>query len=387
MMNFNITYILLLIIVLLILSNIFLFFIIIKQRRLFKRKLSKSLNLYNSRIRELEKEIKRLNYIIVDYKGRLKLTGKDVEINTKDLDVNELILEKQQLQREREHLQQKTKRLWEQSLAIHKVKERIDGLRKEIERRHREMVDSVNYALRIQRALLPKEDIFSKLVKEYFILWMPKQIVSGDFYWLKKIVTRLIVVAADCTGHGVPGAFMSLLGISFLEQITSSKPELHADEILEELRDKVITALQQDESSETKDGMDLALVIIDTQTMDAEYAGANNPLFIYRDNEIMELKPVRNPIGIYLRQKSFNRIDLKVRHEDIFYMFSDGYIDQFNGKTKNKLTKKRFRNILIKLNEDQIPLKEQGDFLKQIIIDWKSDTYQLDDILVIGFRI
>ena len=362
-------------------------FILFRLRRRFKSRMLRLLEDYNRRISDLEKEINRLNYVIADYKRRLKLGGKEVELNMQNVDVNELMLEKQQLERERQHLQEKTKRLWEQSLAIHKEKERIDQLRREIEARHREMVDSVNYALRIQTALLPKHEYLSSVLREYFVLWMPKQIVSGDFYWVKKQGGRLFIVASDCTGHGVPGAFMSLLGISFLEQIVSANPMIEAHQVLEQLRQMVINALQQTKESETKDGMDMALVIVDTQTREAQFAGANNPAYMVRQGQLIELKPVKNPIGIYFRQKPFEKIDFTISQEDIIYMFSDGYADQFNGKTGRKLTKKRFKEILLKLNHDQIPLKDQGKVLKEIILDWRGDARQVDDIMVIGVRI
>ncbi len=375
------------IIVLLVIALFISLLALFRIRRRLKSRLFRLLEQYNSRIQDLEKEISRLNYIIADYKRRLKLVGKDTEINIQNVDVNELMLEKQQLEREREHLKEKTKRLWEQSLAIHKEKERIDRLRREIEARHREMVDSVNYALRIQTALLPKPDYLQQVLREYFVLWMPKQIVSGDFYWVKKVRNRLFIVASDCTGHGVPGAFMSLLGISFLEQIIGTNPMLQAHEVLEELRRMVIQALQQTEKSETKDGMDMALLIVNTDTLDVQFAGANNPVYVYRNGELIDLKPVKNPIGIYFRQKPFQKIDIKATHDDVFYLFSDGFADQFNGQTGRKMTKKRFREILLKLNHDQIPVQDQGEALKQIILEWKGDSRQVDDIMVVGVRL
>ncbi len=362
-------------------------FVLFRLRRRFKSRMLRLLEDYNRRIDDLEKEINRLNYIIADYKRRLKLGGKEVELNMQNVDVNELMLEKQQLERERQHLQEKTKRLWEQSLAIHKEKERIDQLRREIEARHKEMVDSVNYALRIQTALLPKHDYMARVLREYFVLWMPKQIVSGDFYWVKKVGNRLFIVASDCTGHGVPGAFMSLLGISFLEQIVVANPIIEAHQMLEELRQMVINALQQTKDSETKDGMDMALIIVDTQTREAQFAGANNPAYIVHQGQLVELKPVKNPIGIYLRQKPFQKIDFTITQEDTIYMFSDGYPDQFNVKTGRKFTKKRFKEILLKLNQDQIPLKDQGQVLEEIILDWRGDARQVDDIMVLGVKV
>ncbi len=357
-----------------------------RLKRKLKKRLLKNLENYNSQLHDLEKEINRLNYIIADYKGRLKLKGKDIEISADNIDVNELILQKQQLEREQQHLQEKTKRLWEQSLAIHKEKERIDKLRREIEARHREMVDSVNYALRIQTALLPRREYLDQLYREYFVLWMPKQIVSGDFYWAKKIGSRIFTVASDCTGHGVPGAFMSLLGISFLEQIIGANPNLRADEVLEKMRDMVINALQQTQQSQTKDGMDMALIIVDTQTMKAQLAGANNPVYMYREQELMEFKPVKNPVGIYFKQRPFEMHELQITHDDVFYLSSDGYADQFNAKIGRKLTRKRFKEIIIKMNQEEIPVKDQGEFLKEAITEWMSGGMQVDDIMVVGLR-
>ncbi len=382
----NISLLTLIIYTVLLILIIVLLVMVLTMKKRFKRRLIRILEEYNIRIREYEEEIKRLNYIISEYKAKLKISGKEVDVNVNNLDVNELLLQKQELERERQHLKEKTKRLWEQSLAIHKEKERIDQLRREIEARHKEMVDSVNYASRIQAALLPKKEFLQHLFKEYFVLWLPKQIVSGDFYWVKKIQNRLFIVGADCTGHGVPGAFMSLLGISFLEQIISASPWMDAAQILEQMRIHVMNALQQSSASETKDGMDMALVIVETNTKNAQFAGANNPAYLVRDNQLIEFKPTKNPIGIYFRQRPFEKIDFQLQENDVIYLFSDGYADQFNGETGRKLTKKRFKKLLLDMNTENIPVSQQGKFLEQFIRDWMGQSRQIDDIMVFGIK-
>ncbi len=374
-----------------ILTIIVVFFIVkcLKIKAKFERKFDQKLKPYLSQISDLQAEIKRLNFLIEQYKNQnKKQLNQPLDLEKANIDINELIAEKQRLEQEKQSLKEKTKKLWEQSLAIHREKDRIDAMRREIEKRHKEVTDSINYASRIQTALLPSEQDFAKIFKEFFILWKPREIVSGDFYWLNRFKNRIFLVVADCTGHGVPGAFMSLLGISFLNEIINANPYLQANEILEILRQKVIAALGETEDTKRpKDGMDMALVIINTDTNILQYSGANNPAYIVRNQEIIELKPVRAPIGYYLIQKQFKNIDLQLQSGDVLYMFSDGYFDQFGGLDgKTKFTRKRFKQLLIEMNARKIPLPDQKLVLWEVLEEWKKDTRQIDDILVIGVK-
>lgn len=248
------------------------------------------------------------------------------------------------------------------------------------------ITDSINYASRIQTALLPPEEMLNHLLPGHFVLLMPRDIVSGDFYWITHSKGRTIIVVADCTGHGVPGAFMSMLGFAFLNEIIIKNPGIQSHEILNELRLKVKTSLRQEEHSKTKDGMDVALAIIDTQQKTLQYAGANNPLFICRNNELIRFTPDRMPIGIHsIEKETFTAHESDLQTGDTIYMFSDGYTDQFGGPKMKKLGYTRFEQLLIAASK--IEIKNQKDFFERSIREWMAKTDQMDDILVLGVKI
>ncbi len=253
-----------------------------------------------------------------------------------------------------------------------------------------EIIDSINYAKRIQQAIFPTKEYINGMLNDHFILFKPRDIVSGDFYWMKKIKNFIIVVAADSTGHGVPGAFMSMLGVSFLNEIVSAKSLDNAGEILSRLRDKVKKSLHQtDVNSVSQDGMDVAFYIINTETLELQYSGAYNPLFIVRKNqevELIEIKADRQPIAIFMREKEFSSYNIQLQKGDCLYTFSDGYADQFGGQKGQKFKLKNFKQILLDIYD--LPMKEQKQILKSTLEDWMGNTHeQLDDILVLGVRV
>ena len=251
----------------------------------------------------------------------------------------------------------------------------------------KEITDSIQYASRIQNAMLPPGDYLDSLLPERFILYMPRDIVSGDYYYITERNGQVICVAADCTGHGVPGAFMSLLGIAFLNQILSKHTDLHADLILEDLRSQVIAALHQTgREGENQDGMDVALYILDPKTRKVEFSGANNPLLVYRNGELIEARADKMPIGIHTRYKdSFTRHELTLKKGDMLYTFSDGYPDQFGGPNQKKFMIKNFKKMLQEIHMK--PMEEQKKIMQQTLRDWMASADQVDDILVIGVRI
>ncbi|MCK4664123.1 MAG: SpoIIE family protein phosphatase [Bacteroidales bacterium] len=278
-----------------------------------------------------------------------------------------------------DELQTKNELLDEQKQTIQKTFNTIEIKNKNI-------TASINYASRIQTAMLPDKDFLNLFPYRYFILFKPRDIVSGDFYWMKKIDKKIIIVAADCTGHGVPGAFVSMLGIAFLNEIVNKKEVKTAAQILEELRTQVKISLNQtDPDSGTKDGMDIALCIIDTQTNLLQFAGAYNPLYIIRNNELIEIKATRNPIGIYIKEKPFADNEIQLQNYDKIYLFSDGYVDQFGGEKNTKFLTKRFKQLLLDISSS--PLEEQKQILNTNIEKWKKDIVQNDDMLIIGFEI
>ncbi len=251
----------------------------------------------------------------------------------------------------------------------------------------KEITDSIEYASRIQSAMLPPGDYIDKLLPERFIIYMPRDIVSGDYYYITEKNDKIICVAADCTGHGVPGAFMSMLGIAFLTEIITKHDHLHTDDVLNELRIHVIKSLHQTgKEGESQDGMDVALIILDPENLTLEYSGANNSLIICRNSELLETKADKMPIGIHTRAAdSFTRHNLKLQKGDMIYTFSDGYPDQFGGPKHKKFMIKNFKNLLGEVHKK--PMDEQKKILEETLFDWMSETNQVDDILVIGIKV
>ncbi len=250
-----------------------------------------------------------------------------------------------------------------------------------------EITDSIQYASRIQKAVMIVESQLKQLLPESFIYFRPRDIVSGDFFWVNEKNDKIIVVAADCTGHGVPGAFMSMLGMSMFKNIVAENDEIHADEILNELRLRIIDSLHQTgKSGENKDGMDLALYILDPATQSLEYAGANNPLYIVREGELLETKADRMPIGIHEKTiASFAKHIIPLQKGDMIYTFSDGYHDQFGGPDNKKFMSGNLKKLFAKIYSQSV--EKQNDILHNTIVEWMKDTYQIDDILIIGVRV
>ncbi|MFC2137166.1 PAS domain S-box protein [Bacteroidota bacterium] len=286
----------------------------------------------------------------------------------------------------------------EKEAEILRQKEEITSQRDEIEiqrdyarRQTKDIRDSIQYASKIQNAVLPPQDYLSSILPEHFILFKPRDIVSGDFYWATKIEERVIIAAADCTGHGVPGAFMSLLGISFLNEIVNAYKnrisELNANIILNLLRKNVKSALRQKyERNISKDGMDISLCIIDNSTMEMQFAGAYNTVYIIRDNKLTEIKGDRMPIGVHIKEKdTFTNHDFKLQKDDTIYLFTDGYIDQFGGDKDGKFLAKNFKDLLIDIQD--MPMHSQHNHLDITIEKWMGLNMQLDDMLVIGLKI
>jgi serine phosphatase RsbU (regulator of sigma subunit) len=275
------------------------------------------------------------------------------------------------------------KLLRDKKILEQKVKERTI----EIQKQKEEITDSINYASRIQQAVHPPQNYFDNTFSDHFILYLPRDIVSGDFYWIAEDKDKLYFTAADCTGHGVPGAFMSMLGISSLNEIFSNKNDnLTAGRILNLLREKIKFSLHQTgKDSETKDGMDMALCVLHKKKKILEYAGAYNPLYLIRDGELQEYKADRMPIGIYLVEKSsFTNNKIKIKKGDVIYIFSDGYADQFGGPAQTKFKTVNIKKLLLEINNK--PMNEQ----KQILVDrfnkWKGKLNQIDDVIFIGIR-
>jgi serine phosphatase RsbU (regulator of sigma subunit) len=275
----------------------------------------------------------------------------------------------------------------ERTEEVVKQKDEIEAQRDEIADKNRSITDSIEYAKRIQTAILPSNEYAEEILPEHFILFRPRDIVSGDFYWMTKKNNRLVLIAADCTGHGVPGAFMSMLGVSFLNEIVNRHDIDSAGEILTQLRADVKKTLgQEGKEGEAKDGMDIALCIVDLENMKMQYAGAYNPMYLYRDNELLETKADRMPIGIYVKEKeSFTNNDIELKKGDVFYIFSDGFQDQFGGEDGQKFKTKNFKQLLLEIH--QKPMAEQREILNTTVDKWRGKWEQVDDIIILGIRV
>ena len=212
----------------------------------------------------------------------------------------------------------------------------------------------------------------------------PKNIVSGDFYWVSENDDKIIITVADCTGHGIPGAFMSILGLAHLNEILNQSAVLKADEILNQLRRKVIKSLHQTgKYDEARDGMEIALCVVDFEEQKLQYSGAFRPLYLIRDNGLTELKGDSMPIGIYHEDElPFNYKELNFNEKDIIYMFSDGYVDQLGGPERKTFKSKKFKQLLIDMH--QKPMDLQKEVLENEFEAWRSDYEQIDDIMLMG---
>lgn len=250
----------------------------------------------------------------------------------------------------------------------------------------RELMASLKYASFIQRAVLPDLRLLENTLIDHFILHKPRDIVSGDFYYCTRKEELIIAAAGDCTGHGVPGALMSIMGISFLNEILSARGPVKPGRILNLLRERVMNALhQRGEELENKDAMDMALCVFDPANSRLQYAGANNPLYHMRSRVLTEIKADKMPVGINaIEEESFTNHSLQLKPGDIVYIFSDGYPDQFGGPMNKKFKYGPMKELLIDISDR--PMDEQRDELDRVIEEWKGEEPQVDDILIFGIK-
>ncbi|MBC7694593.1 MAG: SpoIIE family protein phosphatase [Burkholderiales bacterium] len=275
-------------------------------------------------------------------------------------------------------------------LELAKSKELIEEKHEEVVRQKQEITDSINYARSIQRSLIPSEEVFNKHFKNSFVFFQPKDIVSGDFYWIYEKNNLIFYATGDCTGHGVPGGFMTMLGISYLDDIIEVKQVKDPGQILNLMRDKIISTLKQNGNfGESKDGMDVTVCCIDKVNKVLTYASANNSLYIVRttgkEKELLVYKADKQPCGFYHDYKSFNTNSINLLEGDCIYTFSDGYPDQFGGVNGKKFMHKQFKETITQ--NSHLEFLEQKLALSNIINAWKGDKEQVDDILVIGVKI
>lgn len=269
-----------------------------------------------------------------------------------------------------------------------KVEERTAEIQTQkhmVEEKNKEIVDSINYALRLQKAILPSQQKIKTLLPDSFVLFLPKDIVSGDFYWMQKIGGKVLVAAVDCTGHGVPGAMVSVVGANGLNRCIREFSLKKPNKILDKLTE-IVEDTFDNEDDDVKDGMDCALCSIDLEKRTVDFSGANNPLWILRDgaHDIEEIKGDKQPIGKFDFRQPFTDNTVQLGEGDCIYFFSDGYADQFGGERGKKMKYKTLKKIL--LENKHLSMDEQKLLLINKFMDWKGDLEQLDDVCIIGVR-
>lgn len=281
----------------------------------------------------------------------------------------------------------------DRSVLEEKVQERTHEIERQkqiVEKSHKEITSSINYASRIQQAMMPHKEQLDSLFGDYCLFYKPRDVVSGDFYWVRKINQYVVFAAGDCTGHGVPGAMVSMLGISAINEIIRRQDVLSSAQVLNYLRDEIKTSLRQDNyKAESKDGLEIAFCIYDTEKNILDYAGAQSPLWILKYNKakpyIEEIKGTPNPISVYIKEVPFKTNQIVPERGDQFFIFSDGFIDQFHGETGEKYKKKRLKNLLI--NNYCSSLSTYNDLLEYELKNWQGNDVQIDDVLVMGISL
>jgi serine phosphatase RsbU (regulator of sigma subunit) len=281
--------------------------------------------------------------------------------------------------------QRANKNLGQKNREIAEASKIIEINRDQIAEKNKNITDSINYAQRIQQAILPLKEDIDKSLNEYFILYKPKDIVSGDFYFYALQNNKVVIAVVDCTGHGVPGAFMSMIGNNLLNQIIIEKGITRPSEILNQLNRGVKRALKQEsENSETTDGMDIALCSIDIKNRTMEYAGAMRPLF-HTSGEFNKISGDKASIGGATNENyQFTNHELNLKQGDSIYIFTDGYVDQFGGENGKKFMTKNLKNLLAFIHQKN--MNEQYQILNNTLIDWSKEKEQVDDILVVGIK-
>ncbi len=343
------------------------------------------------REQRLRRRNEMLEKIVDERTSEIKQQKEAIELKNAELE-----LQREEILTQRDAIEAKNATLERQKTEILSQRDELEvqkniamQQRDEIAHHEQEIMDSIYYAKRIQTAIMPTMDTISAVLPEYFILFRPRDIVSGDFYYFKHINHYAVMVAADCTGHGVPGAFMSMLGSAFINEIVvNNQDQMSSGRMLDLLRASVIESLKQTgKVEEAKDGMDIAVCILDLETNHLQFSGAFNPMFLVRNGVLEEYRADRMPIGIFdLVNVGFTTYDVDAQKGDIIYIFSDGYASQFGGRSGKKFMSSRFKKLLEDVSSE--PMPKQKQLLDDKIDAWMGTEYnQVDDILVIGFKI
>ena len=311
----------------------------------------------------------------------------------KQKDNKVLARQKEEIAGKNEVLYQRNEEILAQRDEIEAQRDEIEAQRnmvslqkEEIEQTHNEISSSIDYAMRLQDAMLPGTELLKNQFADHLVLFRPKQKVSGDFYWWTQVEKSVVIVAADCTGHGVPGAFMSLLGASLLKEVVRKEGITRPGTILDRIREEVIVTLNQTGAmGEQKDGIDLAMVTIHTDSLKCEFAGANNPLYLVRKGQLTEYKAELMPLSHYQRMDPFPTHEIQLEKEDQLYLSSDGYADQFGGKNRKKFKYKALQQLISKHSGSS--MQKQHQVLLDTILQWQGENEQIDDMVIVGIKI
>jgi len=286
------------------------------------------------------------------------------------------------------HNQKKEIQTQSQSQELQSSNNALNAAYDQLHKKNKDIHDSIKVAQRIQNALLPSLNAFEENFKDFFLLYMPKDVVSGDFYWFTKRKNTKIIVVADCTGHGVPGALLSMMGMQLLDKIVNENRILEPKKILQILHWELTKLLKQKES-QTKEGMDMSVIAISEQkeNIKLDFSGAMNPIYIVQNKELQDIKADKKGIGGTEEAKEFSEKSFEISPKTTIYLFSDGYQDQFGGEKNKKFMVGNFKKLLIEISEK--PMQEQGEILEKTIQDWINiaNEKQTDDITVLGIRI
>jgi serine phosphatase RsbU (regulator of sigma subunit) len=276
----------------------------------------------------------------------------------------------------------------EKTEQLKKEKEIVESIKSVLEEKNKDITDSINYAKRIQEAILPSQSAILKNFPESFIYYRPKDIVSGDFYWFAEVEDYFFIAAVDCTGHGIPGAFMSLIASTLLNEIVKNKHEVAPSQILQSLNNGIIESLKQSESdSSSRDGMDMAICRVDKTKQKLVFAGAARPFYHIRMGALTEVKGQGYPIGGHygLMNLKYSDSEMDLKPGDMFYISSDGYADQFSGTDNKKFSTKRLKKLLEEISVHS--MEQQQELLEKAFENWRGSEKQIDDVLIVGIRI
>ncbi len=307
------------------------------------------------------------------------------QANDEAQETNKILKEQhKQMQEINNSLQEKQRIIEKQNKELEKTLEIVTQQQEKLQKINKNVQDSINYARTIQEALITRKETLDQLFSDYFVLFKPKELVSGDFYYANKVGDHIIFAVADCTGHGVPGGFLTMLGITYLHGAIRRQEANSVSEALDILRARIKDIFVQF-GNRNQNGLDIALCAIDTKTKILQYAGAYNPLIIIRNEQILEYKATRNPIGWYPKEKPFTKTEIQLEKNDVIYLFSDGYADQLGGTKFKKFTSKRFKELLLQIHS--LPMQTQKEMLDTIITNWRGNYDQVDDITVMGVKL